>query len=135
MNKIGIDFKDKRLIHKLYINEKAVVKGEYDTYEEPKVQKGVRQGWNLSPTLFNLYIEEALKDLREEGIGGIKISGMLVQMLRFADDIAMIADSGKNLERMLQKMNNTLKQQYNMNINKTKIKILVGSRHSKLVPT
>ncbi|VVC45686.1 Reverse transcriptase domain [Cinara cedri] len=94
MDKIDIDFKDKKLIHKLYINEKA----------------------------------EALKDLKEEDIGGIKIGGMLVQMLRFADDIAMVADSEENLERMLQKMNNTLKQEYNMNINKTKIKILVGSR-------
>jgi len=58
-----------------------------------------------------------LKDLREEHIGGIKIGGMLVQMLRFADDIATIADSEENLERMLHKMNNTLKQEYNMNIN------------------
>lgn len=47
MDKIGIDFKDKRLIYKLYINEKAVIKGEYDTYEEAKVQKGVTQGCNL----------------------------------------------------------------------------------------
>jgi len=76
MDKIGIDFKDKRLIHKLYINEKAVIKGEFDTYKEVKVQKGLRQGCNLSPTLFNLYIEKTLKDLREQDIGGIKIGGM-----------------------------------------------------------
>jgi len=49
-------------------------------------------------------------------------------VLQFADDIVMIADSEENLEKMLQKMNNTLKQEYNMNINKTKTKILVGSR-------
>jgi len=75
MDKIGIDFKDKRLIHKLYINKKAVIKGEYDTYEEAKVRKGVKQVCNLSPILFNLYTEEELKDLREEDIGSIKISG------------------------------------------------------------
>jgi len=40
----------------------------------------------------------------------------------------MIADSEENLGRMLQKMNNTLKQEHNMNINETKTKILVGSR-------
>jgi hypothetical protein len=38
-----------------------------------------------------------------EVIGEIKIGGMLVQMLRFADDIAMIADIEENLKRMLQK--------------------------------
>jgi len=54
----------------------------------------VRQGSsNLSPTLFNLYIEKALKDLRDQNMGGIKVNGILVQPLRFADDIAMIADS------------------------------------------
>jgi len=40
MDKISIDFKDKRLIHKLYINEKAIVKGEYDIYEKAEVQIG-----------------------------------------------------------------------------------------------
>jgi len=35
---------------------------------------------NYDP-MMNLYIEEALKDLREENIGGIKIGGILVQML------------------------------------------------------
>lgn len=27
---------------KYYINEKVVIKGKYDTYEETKIQKGVR---------------------------------------------------------------------------------------------
>jgi len=45
-----------------------------------------------------------IKKLREEKIGGIKINGMLVQMLRFADDIAVIAES-EDLGNMLTKMN------------------------------
>lgn len=93
MEEIGIDFKNKRLIDKLYIIKKSVMKGEYGAYKEAKVQKGVRKGYNLSPTLFILHIEEALKDLRDEDIGEIKNGGMLVQMLRFIDDIAMIADN------------------------------------------
>lgn len=93
-----------------------------------KVQKEVKQGRNFSPTLFNLYIDQALKYLKDENIEGIKIGGMLVRMLRFANDITMIADSEEILERMFQEMNGTLKQEYNMNINKTKTKIPVGSR-------
>jgi hypothetical protein len=34
----------------------------------------VRQGCNILLTLFNLYIEEVLKELREESIGGLKIN-------------------------------------------------------------
>lgn len=37
-------------------------------------------------------------------------------------------DSEENLERMLQKINITFKQKYNVNIIKTKLMILVGSR-------
>ncbi|VVC26590.1 Hypothetical protein CINCED_3A015971 [Cinara cedri] len=51
---------------------------------------------------------------------------MLVQWLRFGDDIATVADSEENPETMLQKMNSTLKQEYNLNINKTKTSILIG---------
>lgn len=41
--------------------------------------------------------------MRKESIGGIKVSGMLVEMLRFADDIAMIAESEEDLSNMLTK--------------------------------
>jgi len=72
----------------------AVIKAEKDNNQvETKITKGVRQGCNLSPSLFNLYVEETLKEVRKENIGGIKVNGMLVQMLRFADDIVVIAES------------------------------------------
>lgn len=37
-HKIGSDFKD-RTIYTLYVNEKAVIKRENETYEEAKIQK------------------------------------------------------------------------------------------------
>lgn len=55
------------------------------------------------------------------------MNGILVQMLRFAGDIAMISDSEENLERMLINLDKTLKQDYYMKMNKTKTKILVCS--------
>lgn len=58
----------------------------------------------------------------------MKIGGMLVQMLRFVDDIALIIDSERNIDRMLQKMNKTLKKELKKNIDKTKTKILIGSK-------
>lgn len=49
-------------IHNLYINEMTVMKAEKGNNQvEAKIAKNVRQGCNLSPTLFNLYIEETLK--------------------------------------------------------------------------
>jgi len=102
---IEIDYNDRKIIHNLYINEIAVIKAEKGNNQvEAKIVKGVRQGCNLSPTLFNLYIEEALKEIRKENIGGI-----LVQMLRFADDIAVIGESEEDITNMLEKKTICLK--------------------------
>lgn len=94
---------------------------------EANISKGVKQGCNLSPTLFNLYIEEALKEIRKENNGGVKIGGILVQMLRFADDIAVIGESEEDITNMLEKINDTLKEHY-MKINQRKTKILICSK-------
>lgn len=51
-----------------------------------------------------------------------------MQMLHFADNIAMIANSVDNLKRMLLKLDKSLKYDYNMKINMAKTKILNFSR-------
>lgn len=42
------------------------------------------------------------------------MNGILVQMLQFADDITMLADSEENLKKMPLNFVKTLKQKYNM---------------------
>jgi len=99
-----MDYNDRKIIHNLYINEIAVIKAEKGNNQvEAKIAKGVKQGCNLSPTLFNLYTEEALKEIRKENIEGVKIGGILVQMLRFADDNAVIGESEEHITNMLEK--------------------------------
>lgn len=41
MKKIGLDFKDRLIIHKLYINERAVIKRNTKAYKEAKIKKRV----------------------------------------------------------------------------------------------
>jgi hypothetical protein len=50
-------------------------------------------------------------------------------MLRFADDIAVITDNEEDLQNSLEIMNSTMKNEYNMKINKAKTKFLVCSRN------
>lgn len=49
-------------MYNVYINEIAVIKAKNGNNQQDKIAKGVRQGCNLSPTLFNLYMEESLDE-------------------------------------------------------------------------
>ena len=49
---------------------------------------------------------------------GIKVNGMRIQMLRFADDIEIIAQDEINLKRTLESLDDILKSNYKMKINR-----------------
>ena len=52
-----------------------------------KTGKEVRQGWILSPCLFNFYAEYIMWNAGlDEAEDGIKISGRNINNLRYADD-------------------------------------------------
>ena len=56
-----------------------------------KIGKQVRQGYILSPCLFNLYAEYIMRNARlDEAKTGIKIAGRNTNNLKYADDITLI---------------------------------------------
>jgi len=52
-----------------------------ESNREATIRKGVRQGCNLSPLLFNIYIEQAINEYKEY-YTGIKVNGMRIKMLK-----------------------------------------------------
>ncbi|KAI5718650.1 hypothetical protein M8J77_024598 [Diaphorina citri] len=130
LKKIGINFKDRQIIHSLYKNEVGVIRSG-EVQEEAVIQKGVRQGCSLSPYLFNVYVQEAINHIKEDTNVGIKIHGEKIDMLRFADDIAIITENENDLQRILERMNTIMKTKYNMRMNRTKTKVLVCSRNTE----
>ncbi|KAF0772940.1 Reverse transcriptase domain-containing protein [Aphis craccivora] len=103
-----------------------------ETEEEAHIRKRVRQGCNLSPSIFNAYIQEAIDIIREKIQLGIKINGKKIDMLRFADEIAVIAENEEELQRMLRFMEETLLNELSMKINTQKTKVLVCSRNNNI---
>ena len=108
-------------LENLFAGQEATVITGRGTTHWFQIGKGVRQGYLLSPCLFNFYAEYIMRNAGlEEAQAGIKIAGRNSNNLRYADDTTLMAESEKELKRLLMKEeseNVGLK----LNIQKTKI--------------
>ena len=87
------------------------------------IGKGVRQGYILSPCLFNVYAEYIMRNAGlEETQAGIKIEGRNISNLRYADDTTLLAQSEEELKSLLMKVKvESGKVGLKLNIQKSKI--------------
>ena len=87
-----MDENDKPLIGNLYWKQQAAVRLENAISAFFPIKRGVRQGCVLSPKLFDLYTELIFR--KSEVLRGCVVGGMNVNVLRYADDTALIAERG-----------------------------------------
>lgn len=112
-----------KAIENLYTNTTARVWDGNKFSREFRTTKGVRQGCNLSGLLFNIYLHE----LPERLIGGIVINGTKINILMYADDLAIVAESRDQLQMMINKTKEYCDRvKLRMNIEKTKWMIFGG---------
>jgi hypothetical protein len=130
LRRMGVDWRDRRLIGNLYMGQKVRVRVEGEYSEPGQIGRGVRQGCPLSPLLFNIYIEELIREAVDGTEEGIKVGGKWIKALRFADDQAMLAGSEKDLQRMMDRLNAT-SEEYNMKINIKKTKVMKISKEKE----
>ena len=86
-------------------------------------KKGVRQGWILSPCLFNLYAEYIMRNAElDEAQAGIKTAGRNINNLWYEDDTTLMAESEEEPKSLLMKVKEeSEKVGLQLNIQKTKI--------------
>ena len=63
-------------------------------------KRGLRQGCNLSSVLFIIYMSELSRRMRATGVGVHVESGVFINVLLFADDIILIANSPETLDQL-----------------------------------
>lgn len=127
---LGLDGKDIRLISNLYWNQKAEIRiHSVGVTEDFEIKKGVRQGCILSPMLFNLYVERAFTESISDSPIGLKINGIPINNIRYADDTVILADNANDLQILLNKVNSE-SQRLGLNINTTKTKFMAVSRNN-----
>ena len=87
------------LLRNLYVDQEATVSTGHGTTDWFQIKKGVRQGYILSPCLFNLYADYIMRNAGlDEAQAGIKIAGRQSNHLRYADDITRMAERDVFLE-------------------------------------
>ena len=65
---------------------------------------GIKQGDNLSPVLFSLYIDHILKCLDEVPDRTICLNGANISSLLYADDLIIMSTSPLNLQKSVDKV-------------------------------
>ena len=111
------------LLRNLYAGQEATVRTGQGTTDWFHLGKGVRQGCVLPPCLFNLYSEYIMSNVGlDEAQVGNKIAGRNISNLRYEDDTTLMAESEKELKRLLMKVKEkSEKVGLKLNIQKTKI--------------
>ena len=92
------------LLRNLYTGQETRLRTGHGTTDWLQIGKGVRQGYILSPCLFNLYAEYIMQNARlDEAQAGIKIAGRNINNLRYADDTTLMPESKEELKSLLMK--------------------------------
>ena len=124
------------LISNMYAKANARVKVSADGIPKLSsgfaVQVGTRQGCNLSPNLFNLYINDLPFLLESENCDAVKLGEKRIQCLMFADDVLLLNSSKEGLQKSLDIVNIFCKR-WKLQVNLHKTKVMVFNKKYKFI--
>ena len=115
-----------QLLWHLYSKQLAAVRTTSYLSAWFHVKKGVWQGCNLSPCLFNILAEQVILKALKGFPGGLRIDGRTISNLRYADDIVLLATSPEELQELVSRVERVAKA-YNILINATKTKVMTNN--------
>ena len=127
---LGVSGRILTIITSIYAQGSAAVKTSAGVSEIFTCLLGVKQGRPLSPTLFGLYVDGPEKRLLQtSGIYALELTGDLVPLLLYADDLVLMSTSKEGLQRQVDALADFCAgQQLEVNFGKTKDVMLEARR-------
>uniref|UniRef100_A0A6V7KNY1 Reverse transcriptase domain-containing protein n=1 Tax=Bracon brevicornis TaxID=1563983 RepID=A0A6V7KNY1_9HYME len=108
MNGKGLPSRFVNYVMNMYRTSSTVIEVNGETSQPIFPGQGVRQGDPLSSFIFNLIIDDVLKQIPAEC--GYVLNGRLINALAFADDLVIIASSTQGLQMILDRVVTCLAQ-------------------------
>ena len=107
----------------MYAGQETTVRTGHGRMDWFKIEKGVCQGYILSPSFFNLQAEYIVQNAGlNEAQARIKIAWRNISNFRYADDTTLTVKTEKQLKSLLMKVKEeSEKADLKLNIQKTKI--------------
>ena len=101
----GISGKFYNIIASMYVNNVLQIKtGSAMLSDKFLATVGVRQDDNLSPNIFNLYLNDIVDALNKEVCNPLKLGSTNFNCLLYADDIILLSESEAGLQKCLDKL-------------------------------
>lgn len=120
----GVGGKTYDVIKSMYSNNKCSIKIGKKQTEFFRQERGVRQGCSLSPTLFNIYINELAVQLGQSAGLGLTLQNTEIKFLLFADDLVLLSPTEQGLQHHLDLLASYC-QTWALTVNPTKTKIMI----------
>ncbi len=118
----NIDGKIYNAIKSMYLSTISGIKINKKQSEWFICTSRVDQGDILSTTLFNIYINDLAKEIKDLNIG-ISIEDVKISIPMYADDIVLLAENEKDLHYFLDKLNEWC-MKWKMQVNQSKTNVV-----------
>ena len=126
LGRFGIKGNMLKLLQDMYTDVNYILKanGNFSTPIPSKI--GVKQGCNLSPLLFNIFIND-IHDCFQESSKPTFINGWKVNSLSFADDLVLLSETESGLRNSIASLESYCKE-WGLKVNHIKTNVLVFNK-------
>lgn len=124
LHQIGVTGHMHSVIENMYSKTKLKVDVGIGLTEEFASNIGVRQGDNLSPTLFNIFINDLPDIFEADNCSPVTLKDSQISCLMYADDLVILSESADGLQNSLNALGGYC-DKWGLTVNMTKTKVIV----------